>query len=107
MKNDKAFNDVEKEFLSKLFDLHFKVLGMNLLDGMLKSSNLKAEEFLSLKEKLDLEQYPSLQQKLAIEQTVQFLFSDVETKQYGNWIVANGIGGSGKSFVVGNLAPKV
>lgn len=107
LNTNKDFSDVEKQFLSNLLDKHFRLYGFSVLKSIINSSELSAEQFLDLKEKLDLEQYPSLQQKLAIEQTVQFLFSEVGTDQYDNWIISNGIGGSGKSFVVGNLAPKL
>ena len=50
---------------------------------------------------------PSLQQNIVLTQAVNFLFTDANLTNYNNWFLSLGIGGSGKTFLIANLVPKL
>lgn len=100
-------NDVDKDFIRQLHQVHNKVVGVNKLILNTTKSTLKTSELIKLKQDLKLEISPSLQQNIVIDDILNFLSSTTKDERFDNWFLVNGIGGSGKTFVIGATVSKI
>lgn len=80
----KGLTDVDRIFLAKLLDLHYRVTSLRNLIDKLSNSKLDEAKLLDLKLKLDLERAPSLQQNIVIQDVLNFLQSTTTSKDYDN-----------------------
>lgn len=96
-------NDEQRESIFKITNAHFELTSLLALNNALVNAKVDVGQLLSLKEPLS--PAPSLQQNILIQEALDFLHSKVGTEKFGNWFIANGIAGSGKTHIVANLVP--
>lgn len=99
-KNSKTLNKDQQKFIADLKDVMDTILSINMLTDWLSNDALNYSEFVAAKDKLDPNRTPSLQQNIVLNQVFRFIHSTVSTNNYDNWMLVQGIGGSGKTFLV-------
>lgn len=100
-------SDPDKTFITALFKLHNQVIGVNKVLSHLTDSTLDTTALIAIKEELQLEINPSLQQNIVIDDILNFLSTKITPYQFNNWFLVNGIGGSGKTFLVASVVNKM
>ena len=101
------FSDSEKKQLIKIWTLHNKVVSINYISDILNSS-VDFNNILDRKEGAIGDIKPSLQQNIVLNTLLTFLASkDRSQSTFANWALVKGLGGSGKTFVVGRLLAKL
>lgn len=92
-----ALNAKERILISSILRIHSKVVALNKVAFNLQHSKLDYSKLVDIKSKLQLA--PSLQQNIVLTDILNFLSSDVTNKSFGNYMLVNGIAGSGKTHL--------
>lgn len=89
----------DKELVRLIKDIYFDAIGASIATNILDST-LNVPMMQKFKE--DMKVTPSLQQNIALTQAITFLNSKQSFTDFGGWLLVRGIGGSGKTFFIGN-----
>lgn len=99
-RNDKKLNEEERNFLVGIQESAEGVIAVNMALEALESEGLNYEEYIRIKDDIKEDETPSLQQNIVLNQSLRFLYTKTKANNYENWLLVQGIGGSGKTFLI-------
>lgn len=99
-KNSRQLSKEDQDYIKNLKEAIDTINSINMLTEWLGSDAFNYSQFLATKEELDASHTPSLQQNIVLNQVFRFLNSKVTNNNYDNWMLVQGIGGSGKTFLI-------
>ncbi len=88
----------ERAFIVNLGNTYLNIIGLKTAKALL-NPKIDSAKLIAFKDRMTIT--PSLQQNIAMTQAIAFLLSDSEYKNYDNWLIVRGIGGSGKTHFLG------
>jgi len=94
-----ALSETKRQLINAALVMHFKVLAATKLIFNLQESTLDHSKLIDLK--ADLTTPPSIQQNIVLTDLLNYLSSKVDTKDFGNYFLIDGIAGSGKTHIIG------
>jgi len=103
-KIDDSFSQADRDLLDQLLELHYSLVYTQNAINTLNEANVDYTKIQELKKNMTGDIRPSLQQNIVLMDIIRWAFKKgSNTTSFKNWFVLQGIGGSGKTFVVGNM----
>ena len=103
-KVDDSFSQADRDLLDQLLELHYSLVYTQNAINTLNEANVDYTKIQELKKNMTSDVRPSLQQNIVLMDIIRWAFrKGSNTTSFKNWFVLQGIGGSGKTFVVGNM----
>lgn len=97
--------EAKKVLVKKVIALHDQLVGLAKITSRLNNT-LDYAKFLDLKSKLTVA--PSLQQNIVLNDALNFLSKPITSiSDYENWMLVNGIAGSGKTHMVAKIVTTI
>lgn len=100
-KSASGLSEADAKVIEKIDKLSDLITMNSIMRNFLEIGVTSYDKFVKQKESIDEQFSPSLQQNIALTQALLFLTSFANNNNYRNWLLVRGIGGAGKTFLMG------